>query len=436
MIYSLIQSFTNSVIIFNMKKIYLALSFLILSNIIIAQNPNGCNGLRYTDEIFTDVDSMTVKFGENYTFGGDFQELYMDIYQPAGDTRTDRPVVIMAFGGAYIQGNRAQVKSFCEQFARKGYVSVGIDYRIYSIDIANIPDSLGMLDIIVKSIADMKASIRALRKSVDDGNPYGIDPDFIFTGGLSAGAVTALHTAQLGADDTDILPQYIIDAINANGGWEGDTDDPNNSAVGYSSDVQGVVSYLGALHRRNWIDSDDVPFISIHGTADDVVPYGHGTVTLFTLDLGTLEGSGVLHPYADQVGVTNQLISVPGGGHGTNFAQIYWDSMAVDSGRFLKKIVCGTGGGVNVDEPEDVNQYITIAPNPANEQTIIGFNNLNKKYNIFLYNNFGQLISYFNDQNNNEFRLHRNQLPAGVYFIQIDFEDTNIAPVSRRVLFR
>lgn len=420
-----------------MKTIYSLLSFLIITNIAVAQNPNGCDNSRYIDEIFTDVSSTTVKFGENYTYGGDFQELYMDIYEPVGDTRTDRPVVIMAFGGAYIEGDRSQVKSICEQFARKGYVSVGIDYRIYALDIANIPDSLGVIDIIIKSIADMKASIRALRKSADDGNPYGIDPNFIFSGGLSAGAITAMHTAQLGADDADNLPQYVTDAINANGGWEGDTDNPNNSAIGYSSDVQGVVSYLGAMHRRNWIDSDDVPFISIHGTADDVVPYGHGIVVLFAfVELGSLEGSGALHPYADQVGVTNQLITVPGGGHGDNFDQIYWDSMAVDSGRFLEKIICGTGGGVNIDDLEDVNQYITIAPNPANEQAIIGFNNLNKKYNLSIYNSFGQFISYYNNQNDNEFRLNRNDLPAGVYFIKIDFEDTDIAPISRRVVFR
>lgn len=417
-----------------MKKNYLLLIFTILSGAVFAQQ-NGCDNQRYINEIFTDVDSTTIKFGENYTFGGEFQELYMDIYEPAGDTRTDRPVVIMAFGGAYIQGNRAQVKQSCERFARKGYVSVGIDYRIYAVDIANIPDSLGMLDIITKSIMDMKASIRTLRKSVDEGNPYGIDPNFIFAGGFSAGAITALHTAQLGPDDADVLPSYVIDAINANGGWEGDTDDPDNSAMSYSSEVHGVVNYFGALHRRAWIDSDDVPFISIHGDADDVVPYGHGNVVLLIVELGTLEGSGVLHPQADAVGVTNQLITVPGGGHG-GFPQFYNDSMAMESGKFLETIVCGTGGGVNINEPEDVSDYITITPNPATEQTIIRFNNLNKTYDLSLYNAFGQRITFYNNQNNNDFVLNRNQLPSGVYFAQIDFEDAMLAPVNRRVVFR
>ena len=419
-----------------MKKIYLLLIFTIFSGTVFAQE-NGCNSSRYINEIFTDVvRTNAVKFGENYTFGGNFQELYMDIYEPVGDTRTDRPVVVFAFGGAYVQGEREQVSAFCEEFARKGFVAVAIDYRIYAVNIANLPDSLGMMDIITKSIGDMKASVRALRKSADDGNPYGINPDHIFAGGLSAGAITAMHSAQLGADDAANLPDYVTEAVDNNGGWEGDTDDPNNSAVGYSSEIQGVVSYLGALHRRAWIDSDDVPFISIHGDADDVVPYGHDVVTLFGINLGTLEGSSVLHQQADQVGVTNQFISVPSGGHGTNFPQIYWDSMAVDSGRFLETIICGTGGGVNIDGVEDVSDYITIAPNPATQQTVIRFNSLNEMYDLSLYNAFGQRIAYYNNQNYNDFTLNRNVLPAGVYFVQIDFEDAMLAPVNRRVVFR
>jgi len=199
-----------------------------------------------------------------------------------------------------------------------------------------------------------------------------------------------MHVAQLGEDDTDILPQYITDAIDANGGWEGDTDDPDNSIV-----------------------------------------------TLFNfVQLGSLEGSGALHPYADQVGITNQLITVPGGGHGNNFDQIYWDSIAVDSGKFLETIVCGSGGGVNINEPEDVSDYISIAPNPATDQTIIRFNNLNKMYDLSLYNAFGQQITFYNNQNENDFMLNRNQLPAGVYFVQIDFEDAMLAPVNRRIVFR
>jgi len=420
-----------------MKKIYPLLLFSIFVHFAFAQT-NGCDNSRYINEIFTDVDSVTIKFGENTPFGmSTKQELYMNIYEPSGDTRTDRPVVIMAFGGAYIQGTRGDgyVVRECERFARKGFVSVSVDYRIFRLA-GTLPDSLGMLDIITKSIADMKASIRTLRKSVDDGNPYGIDPDLIFTGGFSAGAITAMHTAHLGEDDTANLPQYVIDGVNANGGWEGDTDDPDNSALSYSSEVSGVVNYFGALHRRNWIDSDDPPFISLHGTADPVVPYGHGIVTLIGLNLGSLEGSGALHPVAKTEGVINKLISVPGGGHGDNFPQIFWDSMAVDSGRFLEQLVCGTGGGVNIDDTEDVSQYITLAPNPAIKQTVINFNDLNKSHSISLYNTFGQLIVYYDNQNNNEFRLERGELPAGVYVIQIKFDDTDIAPVNRRVIFR
>jgi len=118
-----------------MRKNYLLLIFTILVGAVFAQE-NGCDNQRYINEIFTDVTSTTVKFGENYTFGGDFQELYMDIYEPMGDTRTDRPVIVFAFGGAYVQGDRTQVTSFCEEFARKGFVAAAIDYRIYAVDVA------------------------------------------------------------------------------------------------------------------------------------------------------------------------------------------------------------------------------------------------------------------------------------------------------------
>ncbi len=312
-----------------------------------AQNPNTCDGTRYTTEIFANVTSTTVKFGENTDYQGDFQELYMDIYEPVGDVAAERPVVVMAFGGSFISGDRSLMQAHCERFARKGYIGVAIDYRLYEINIFNLPDSIIMMDVVVKAVADMKAAVRYLRKDAATTNTFKINPDFVFVGGESAGGIAALHTAYLRPDDVANVPQYVTDAVDANGGYEGDTDDPANSAMGYSSEVQGVVNYFGALHRRYWIDSDDPPLISLHGTADDVVPYNHGFANI-GFDIISLDGSGVLHPYADGVGLVNQLITVPGGGHG-DFPQVYWDSMYVASGHFLKAIICADNVACPVD---------------------------------------------------------------------------------------
>ena len=57
--------------------------------------------------------------------------LIMDIYTPTGDTRTDRPAIIFAHGGGFSNGNRNvdDMEAFCDTFARKGYVTITIDYR-------------------------------------------------------------------------------------------------------------------------------------------------------------------------------------------------------------------------------------------------------------------------------------------------------------------
>ncbi len=419
-----------------MKRIYLPLLFIgLMTSMLLAQNPNDCDGARYSSEVFTDVTSTTVKFGENTDYQGDFQELYMDIYEPVGDVAAERPVVIMAFGGSFIGGDRSLMQAHCERFARKGYIGVAIDYRLYEIDVFNLPDSIVMLDVVVKAVADMKAAVRYLRKDAATDNTFRVDSDFIFVGGESAGGIVALHTAYLRADDVTLgnVPQYITDAVDVNGGYEGDTDDPANSGMGYSSEVQGVVNYFGALHRRYWLDSDDAPLISLHGTADDVVPYNHGYANI-GFDIVTLDGSGVMHPTADAVGINNYLITVPGGGHGT-FDQSYWEEMALQSGIFLEGIVC-EGVNVGIEEGEDVSRQVVAAPNPATDRISIGFNGLNEAYNLTLHNALGQTIATYDNQTADRFDLDRNNLAAGLYMIHIDFENTDLAPVNKRVVFR
>ncbi len=48
----------------------------------------------------------TVTYGSNTNYLGDSLELEMDIYYPVSDTFTKRPVVIWAFGGAFVSGER------------------------------------------------------------------------------------------------------------------------------------------------------------------------------------------------------------------------------------------------------------------------------------------------------------------------------------------
>ncbi len=95
----------------------------------------------------------------------------------------------------------------CENYVQKGYVAATIDYRLFPNEQLGNPDSLELIDANIKAVGDMKAAIRYFRQSVDEGNPYRIDPGFIVVGGYSAGAFTALHLSYLNEDD-DIPPIY------------------------------------------------------------------------------------------------------------------------------------------------------------------------------------------------------------------------------------
>ncbi len=72
---------------------------------LLAQNHPTCGGGRYISEVFTAIDSTAgVLYGNNTTFGGNNQDLFMDIYEPVGDTAPMRPAVVLAFGGSFITG--------------------------------------------------------------------------------------------------------------------------------------------------------------------------------------------------------------------------------------------------------------------------------------------------------------------------------------------
>ena len=149
-----------------------------------------CTGGRYsTFDLFSDTEVTSgVTFGSNTALGGSEVDLKMDVYEPAGDTDTDRPVVIVAFGGSFIGGDRSQVAFMCEILAKMGYVAVAPDYRVGLFFPSQITTTLAVL----RGAHDVSGCVRYLKKTAaEDGNPYGIDCERIIVGGISAGAIAA-----------------------------------------------------------------------------------------------------------------------------------------------------------------------------------------------------------------------------------------------------
>ena len=96
---------------------------------------------RYTNTLFpSSTITQNVIYGTAPTLDGfgtvesstTPQNLVMDVYRPTGDTFTNRPVIIFAHPGGFFSGSKNvdDMMVFCDYFARKGYVTATIDYRL------------------------------------------------------------------------------------------------------------------------------------------------------------------------------------------------------------------------------------------------------------------------------------------------------------------
>ena len=106
-----------------------------LSGLLVSQD------VRYLDEIFDQVIKT-----ENVVYGNapDLPfwfwvesntqdiDLTMDIYEPAGDTLSNRPIIVFAHTGSFFSGHNEldDVVALATSAAKRGYVAVSINYRL------------------------------------------------------------------------------------------------------------------------------------------------------------------------------------------------------------------------------------------------------------------------------------------------------------------
>lgn len=418
-------------------RLFTAFAFVFIAQMhplsITAQNALGCDGQRYLLDKYTDTTMTTVKFGNNstpvYSSVPSFDvDLFMDIVQPKGDSLAKRPVIVWAFGGGFVSGDRQSMRGLCQSYAKKGYVCVSIDYRLWSYFAGGFPDSAQISPVIIGAMHDMKASIRWLRNSAATGNPYRIDVNNIIAGGISAGAITAMLVGH--TDSIDPINADLRGIIASRGGFEGKT---NNLTT--SSAVKGVISMSGALPRREWIDAGDPPFAACHGTLDPTVAYGYGkNVYGFYGD-----GDGTCAPYAASKGVAAVLVTVPGGGHvdiydtGGQF-KTYAVLWAEKMTTFMHRLVCGLTPLPTADID---NQSFTFFPNPANDEMSLKFseNTEGSLFEVTAFDALGRSVLRAKNQSISGFRLRKTDLGgAGFYVVKMRFAG-NDKVIVKKVLF-
>ncbi|HRI58707.1 MAG TPA: T9SS type A sorting domain-containing protein [Saprospiraceae bacterium] len=395
----------------------LFLSFSVSMPGVFAQNP-GCDGSRYKDNKFTAVKKTTVNYATVATQTGEQITLSMDVYEPNGDSLSARPVVVLAHGGSFIIGQKSDMKAWCERLAKKGYIAATIEYRLFPFFLLGLPDSVDIFDQAVRAVGDMKAAVRYFREDAATANKFRADAGNIFIGGYSAGAVAALHAGFL--DSTDVVPAFIQTAIDANGGLNGNSGSASNQT--YSASIKAVVNMSGGLYRSDWIAGNEIALVSIHGTADETVPFISGLAA----DLAYLEGSGLIHQKAETAGLLHNLHPVPGGGH-TNIYEpsqtIYVphiDSFWVNATTMLEYLTCQT---VSTHDAQTLIEDWALFPNPATE----GIFNIQlpqdvTRATVLLSDMSGKIVfQYQNFQNQGIVRP--TSLPAGMYMVRIMDKD-------------
>ncbi len=294
----------------NTIQTILLAAFILANTFLQAQS---CPECRFTAYVFDSVEVSTVKFGEGTNADGDLQELFMDIYEPYGDTMSARPVVFFAFGGGFLQGSRDEgyVVRACERFARAGYVAMAIDYRIGFDPLGLFPiPTEELMRVFFRSMQDMRGSVQWARAHADVmGNTLRLDTTQMIIGGASAGGIAACMTAYCDKS-IEFGEMGDTNAIAGLGGFYS----TSGMYPNYSWDVNGVFNIAGALVNVDWMEPGDPPIFSAHGDQDAVVPYEGGNFGIGPISIG-LEGSSNIHQAAASRGVCSYLYTMSGEGH-------------------------------------------------------------------------------------------------------------------------
>ena len=383
-----------------------------------------CNGERYRytsthDNISVSEDHV---YGNNVTALGVNTELVFDFYEAVDNAAADRPLIILAHGGFFLAGSNdgADVVPLCEDFARMGYAVASISYRLGIANLLDLENEL--IRAVWRGVHDGRAAVRYFRKSVEEeGNPWGIDPDRIYMGGVSAGGFLAVHHAYV--DDESEIPAIIDQSQpGMGGGLEGESGNP-----GFSSEVAGIFNVSGALKDANWMQPGDAPLVSVHGTDDGTVPYGSGSVALLGFNVTEVDGSATLHERAEEIGLTHCFVTIDGAGHVPHVtnADAYDVTLSTVAGA-LSSWICASypnqcGGYDYTSEiREQVAAAVRMYPNPApgGEVTLVQSNA------------GGDWVARIRDAQGREVALHRGtgpqstlnvrSLPAGMYVIDVE----------------
>lgn len=187
-----------------------------------------CFSQQWIDLQYSYDSLLNVSYGKAINFNGEEVNLSMDIFVPTcinEDQKTDKPLLMWIHGGSFLAGdkNDVSIQQLCRQFARRGYITASVDYRLgfVSDDIAwncNYPnyncvfasDSAEWVRAYYRAVQDCKGALRFL---INRHEAFGIDTNNVFIAGESAGAFTALGVGLMDSENERPLETFQISDV-------------------------------------------------------------------------------------------------------------------------------------------------------------------------------------------------------------------------------
>ena len=212
-------------------------------------------------------------------------DLQLDIYRQKG-LKEPAPTMIFVHGGAWKKGKRQDYLPYMIDYAKKGYVTATVSYRLSKV--AKFP----------AAAQDVNCGIKWIKQHAED---YGIDPDRLVLIGGSAGGHLSLLLGYGGEEA--VFNQDCEQGRDSKGKAIVDFYGPVDLTTPYSITTEQVQSFMGVSYEKNpelyqlgspstFISADDPPTLIFHGTIDSLVPVSQSDSLASWLDQ-----AGVPHDY-------------------------------------------------------------------------------------------------------------------------------------------
>ena len=222
-------------------------------------------------------------------------ELKIDVYQ-SRNSEGPAPTFIYYHGGGWVGGSKESNVLRLLPYLEGGWAAVNVQYRLGNVSLAP---------------AAVEDSLCALRWVARNADQYGFDTERLVVSGNSAGGHLALTSGMIPSEaglDRQCLGSETP-KVAAIVNWYGITDvndllhgvNEKSYAVRWLGSQPDMAEIAERVSPISYVRSDLPPVITIHGDADPTVPYNHAVQ---------------LHRSLDRAEVTNELVTVPNGGHG------------------------------------------------------------------------------------------------------------------------